>query len=131
MLAISLGGWLALPLAEDAFADQPLLDLGVAALLATVFIAGLEGLVFELLPLRFLRGQVVFEWHRGIWAALFGVSAFLFALIVIQPAAGYLGTTRTSPLIPAVILFVGFGIASVLFWGYFRFRPQPVMERVE
>jgi hypothetical protein len=32
---------------------------------------------------------------------------------------------RATPLASAVILFVAFGIPSVLFWAYFRFRPTP------
>jgi hypothetical protein len=54
---------------------------------------------------------------------LFLAAAFFFAFILLEPTVGYLGSTRVSPLWPAVILFVSFGVASVLFWAYFRFRP--------
>lgn len=127
MLAISLVAWLALPLAESTFAAQPLLELAVAAGLATIFIGGLEGLLFELVPLRFLRGETVFAWHRGLWAILFLAAAFTFAHILLTPATGYLGSTRTSPLLAAVILFVTFGLFSVTFWAYFRFRSPPTV----
>ena len=123
MLIVAVGAWLLLPLAEDSLAGQPLLDMAVAAGLATIFVAGLEGLLFELVPLRFLRGEKVYEWRRGVWAALFLAAGFAFAYILLNPTAGYLGTTRLSPLVPAVLLFVGFGIVSVLFWAYFRYRP--------
>ena len=125
MLVISLGSWLALPLADQAFADQPLVDLALSTALATIFVAGLEALLFELVPLRFLRGEVVYSWKRSVWAVLFLVAAFLFVFIMLEPSAGYLGSTRVSPLIPAVILFAVFGLASVAFWAYFRFRPEP------
>lgn len=69
------------------------------------------------------RGDRLFEWRRDVWAVLFLAAAFCFAYILLNPATGYLGTTRVSPLIPALILFLAFGAASVLFWGYFRFRP--------
>ena len=75
------------------------------------------------MPLRFLRGESVYAWRRGLWAILFLAAAFTFAHILLTPSTGYLGDTRVSPLLAAVILFVTFGIASVLFWGYFRFRP--------
>ena len=131
MLAISLGAWLALPLVDRNFNAQPFLDVLLSTALATIFVAGLEGLLFELVPLRFLRGEVVFAWRKSVWAILFGIAAFLFAWIMLQPQVGYLGSTRTSPLIPAVILFCAFGAFSVAFWGYFRFRPdreEPVSE---
>ncbi len=130
MLVVALAAWLALPFIEDGLAAYPLLSMAVAAGLATIFVGGLEGLLFELVPLRFLRGESVFEWRRGVWALLFLAAAFVFAYILLDPTSSYLGSTRVSPLIPAVILFVGFGLASVIFWGYFRFRPErgPITE---
>jgi hypothetical protein len=125
MLIVALGAWIALPIAEATFAGQPLVLTALAAGLATVFVGGLEGLLFELVPLRFLRGQALMAWRRGLWAVLFLAAGFAFAHILLTTTSGYLGSTRVSPLASAVILFVGFGIASVLFWGYFRFRPQP------
>ncbi len=124
MLVVALAAWLALPVIEDGLTAFPLLSMAVAAGLATIFVGGLEGLLFELVPLRFLRGESVFEWRRGIWALLFLAAAFVFAYILLDPTSSYLGSTKVSPLIPAVILFVGFGLASVAFWAYFRFRPQ-------
>jgi hypothetical protein len=125
MLFISLSAWLALPLIDQNFSAQPMLDILLSSALATIFVSGLEGLLFELVPLRFLRGEVVFAWRRSVWAVLFLVSAFLFAWIMLTPSVGYLGSTRTSPLLPAVILFVAFGVLSVAFWAYFRFRGEP------
>jgi hypothetical protein len=124
MLSISLVAFFVLPVAESALVGAPLAQVAVAAAMATVFIGGLEGLLFELVPLRFLRGEAVFAWNRILWAILFLAAAFTFAHILLTPASGYLGSTRTSPLFAAIVLFVGFGIVSVLFWGYFRFRPQ-------
>jgi hypothetical protein len=129
MLLVSLAAWLALPAVEDLLGAQPWVQLVVAAVLATVFVAGLEGLLFELVPLRFLRGESVFAWSRPVWALLFGAAAFLFAFILLNPGAEYLGSTRVSPLVPALVLFVAFAVVSVLFWGYFRFRePRPTDE---
>lgn len=127
MLALSLLAWLALPVAESSLTDFPLAQVGIAAGLATIFIGGLEGLLFELVPLRFLRGETVFAWHRSLWAILFLAAAFTFVHVLLTPANGFLGDTRTSPLLAAVILFVGFGVFSVAFWAYFRYRPEKVV----
>ena len=124
MIFVSLAAWLALPLAASGFANQPFIQIAVAAGLATIFVAGLEGLMFELVPLRFLRGESVWAWNKVLWAFLFVAAAFTFAHIMLTPAAGWFGTTKTSPLFAAVLLFVGFGIMSVLFWAYFKFRPE-------
>jgi len=124
ILVVSLGAWLLLPFAGQSLTGEPLVTLALSTALATIFVAGLEALMFELVPLRFLRGEVVYTWRRSVWAVLFTVAAFLFVFIMLEPQAGYLGSTRVSPLLPAVILFVVFGLASVLFWAYFRFRPE-------
>ena len=128
MLLMSLAAWFALPLVATSLAATPLLNLAVGAALATIFVGGLEGLLFELVPLRFLRGERVYKWRRSVWFVLFMAAAFSFAYILLNPATGFLGSTRISPLVPAVILFVTFGVASVLFWAYFRFRGPATPE---
>lgn len=124
MIGVALVAWLALPFANTALTNSPLLQIAVVAGLSTIFVAGLEGLLFELVPLKFLRGDSVFAWNKVLWAFLFVSAAFTFVHIMLTPAAGYFGTTKTSPLFAAVLLFVGFGIISVIFWAYFRFRPE-------
>jgi len=128
MLAVALGAWLLLPLSESALQGLPLVQMVIAAALATIFVGGLEALLFEMVPLKFLRGDSVFAWNRLAWGFLFVAAAFTFAHILLNPANGYLGSTRTSPLFAAMILFVGFGVVSVAFWAYFRFRTPRVQS---
>jgi hypothetical protein len=96
-----------------------------AAALTTVVVAGFEGLVFGLLPLRYLPGAAVFAWSRRTWTALFALSAFGFLHVLVNPQSGYLADTTRTPMLTIVILFAIFGIVSVALWSYFRFRPTP------
>jgi hypothetical protein len=123
VVLLSLLAWLLLPFAASAVGAPSLIQVALSAGLATVFVAGLEGVLFELVPLSYLRGESVFGWRRSVWAILFVTAAFAFVHILLTPANGYLGDSRTSPLLAAVILFFGFGGFSVAFWAYFRFRP--------
>lgn len=125
MLFVALAAWLLLPLAEDGLASQPLLDMAVSAGLATVFVGGLEGLLFELLPLGSLGGERVYQWSRSIWVALFLAAAFLFALLLLNPTTRPGNGAPISALLGAVILFLAFGGAAVLLWAYFRLRSAP------
>ena len=134
-LGASLVAWLALAVVTPANpATSSLVDLALDTMLATVVVAGVEGALFELFPLRFLPGEVVYAWRRPVWAALFAVSAFAFVAVLINPASGYLSNTRQIPLLVALALFTIFAIVSVGFWGYFRFRhtppPRPPMARL-
>jgi hypothetical protein len=95
------------------------------AAMVTVVVAGLENAVFAMLPLRFMPGAVVYAWDRRVWAALLGLGLFGFAHVLLNPAegAGYLADTSRTSFFTLILLLVGFGVASVLFWAYFRYRP--------
>ena len=79
-----------------------------------------------LLPLRFLSGAAVYRWSRLAWALLFGISVFAFVHLLVGPNTGYLADLSPAALIAALGAFAAFGAFSLLFWGYFRFRPERV-----
>jgi hypothetical protein len=125
MLAVALVSWAALgALPEgDGFA------LVVARTsLAALMVAGLEGVVFGLLPMRFLPGEPLYAWNRVLWAALLALGAFAFFHILINPVSGYLSDTSRTPLLTVVGLLLGFSLVSVAFWAWFRFRGDPSGE---
>ena len=122
MLAAAVVAWLALGPIQTSGAGE-FVTTALSAAAATIVVAGLEGAVFAMLPLRFLPGERVFQWDRRWWIVLLGLGAFGFCHILLNPTNGYLAdSTRTSFLTIAGLL-VTFGLASVLFWGWFRFRP--------
>jgi hypothetical protein len=90
-----------------------------------VFIAGLEGLVFTMLPLRFMDGAVVMRWSRLAWLAIFGTGVFLWWQLLLNRDAAYLDSFRQSSVHLVAIGLVLFMCTTGLVWGYFRFRPQP------
>jgi hypothetical protein len=92
----------------------------------TIVVAGLENAVFSMLPLRFMPGAVVYAWNRRIWAILIALGLFGFVHVLLNPAAGagYLADTTRTSFLTLLALLVVFGLSSVLFWAYFRFRPK-------
>lgn len=128
-LVVALLAWVALlfvaPLASVTDAGLGILALQTA--LATVLVAGLEGVFFGMLPVRFLPGETVFSWNRRVWAALFGIATLGFLLIVMNPASGYLADGTRTPMFTILALLLFFGIGSVAFWAYFRFRRPPAI----
>jgi hypothetical protein len=130
MLVVTVAAWIGLiPAGEAAAANAD--DLGAAvgqAALTTVVVAGLEALVFGLLPLRFLPGAALYSWSRRAWTVLFGLGMLGFLHVLINPQSGYLADSARTPLLTIVALFVAFGLVSVLFWAFFRFR-RPRAER--
>ena len=97
----------------------------VENLLAAVFVGGLVGLVIGLVPLRFLPGEKLATWHRGIWALVFAISVFGLVQIMLRPQSAA-AHAASVPFWTTVGLFLAFGAASTAFWGYFRVRKAPV-----
>jgi hypothetical protein len=125
MLALSFVAWLALGAVRT-----PGIEPGPAtAILENVFgafvVAGIEGIVFGLIPLRFLDGEALFRWQRPRWFVLYALGVFGFFWIILNPANGFVATSAGPELVTAIALFAGFGLASVAFWGYFRIRRAP------
>ena len=121
MLGVAFLAWLAL----GALPDDEGFGLVVArTALAALMVAGLEGVVFGLLPMRFLPGESVYSWNRPLWGALLLAGAFAFFHILINPASGYLADTSRTPLLTVIALLLGFSLVSVAFWAWFRFRPE-------
>ena len=125
MIAIALVAWLTLGAVRIPGVEDTIPGVIAEAAFAALVVAGVEGVVFALMPLRFLPGELVFKFQRVRWVALYALGLAGFVFILLNPANGYLPADNTVSFVIAVALFVGFGIASIVFWGYFRFRRNP------
>nr|WP_272924010.1 FGLLP motif-containing membrane protein [Streptomyces sp. SID3343] len=90
--------------------------------LTQVYIAAVVGLVFGLLPIRFMDGHVLWTWSRSGWAAVYAVAVFLFMLTLLDPTGVATGATEGMWLRSGSV-FGAFLLASVAFWAVFRLRP--------
>lgn len=99
----------------------------IADLLTAVFVIGIVRAVVLLMPVRFLPGHKLVHWNRAVWAIIFGLGAFAMAEIMILPESGS-HIRSVAPLVTTLVLFFGFGVASVTFWAYFRYTKGPVHE---
>jgi len=69
-------------------------------------------------------------WNRLAWSALYGIGLFGLVQILNNPTTHI----KADPLPPAsttIGLFLGFGLASIAFWAYFRVRHFPGPRAVE
>jgi hypothetical protein len=125
-LLVALIAWILLAFLRGS-GSQPgdLFPLMLEAAMVTVVVAGLENAVFAMLPLRFMPGAAVYAWDRRVWVALLALGLFGFAHVLLNPAegSGYLADTTRTSFFTLIALLAVFGISSVLFWAYFRFRP--------
>lgn len=126
-LAVALVAWvLFTPVSAAANAADPSFAvLATDALLAALFVGGLEGALFALLPLRFLPGGRLFAWSKAAWVVTTLGVLVLFVHVLLMPASGYLGRSTEASVGVTIALFAAFATVSVLFWLYFRMRPTP------
>jgi hypothetical protein len=128
---VAVAAWLGWSWLQPSLGSDPSFGLTVVdTALATLFVAGLEGLVFGLVPMRFLAGAQVLKWSKLVWGLLFGAGVFFFLQLLAHPGSGYGPTDSAVPFLTAAALFAGFGLVSVGFWGWFRLRDrrQPALE---
>jgi hypothetical protein len=128
VLGLVLVAWLALVPVRAAAGPgtPPLWAVATEAGLATIVVSGLEGLLFGLLPMSIAPGGVLFRAKRRTWAVLFGLAAFAFFHVLVNPTSGYLVDSTRVPLLTTLALFVGFSALTAVTWAWFRLRPGPV-----
>jgi hypothetical protein len=128
LLAASLAAWgLAVPvsgLAEDGLPGASVL-YGV---LVAIFVAGLEGLLFTLVPLTFMDGSKVLAWSRVVWGVAFGLAAWLFFHVLINPGNAYLEALTSTKVLLMLGTLAAYDLLTVGTWLFFRWyvrRPAP------
>lgn len=124
LLAVGLLGWfLWIPFKNAATGTNPSFwILIVDSAFASLWVSTLTATIFGLLPMRFLYGEPVKKWNSKVWAVIYFTGVYLFVYTLLNPAIGIYGKTDKVSWIAVLSLFLGFGIFSLSFWGYFRYR---------
>ncbi len=126
-LTVAVGAWLAwTPLQNDIASAGDGVVLA-ADVLGAVFSGGLVGTVIGMIPVGFLNGGKVFAWNRIAWAGAFFVACFLLVAVMLNPSSAA-AHTGSAPIVTAVVLFGGFGAASVVFHLWARSLRRSAIE---
>ena len=124
LLAVSVAAWfIAIPVAEAAAGGS-----GWATWLETictaVFVAGLEGLFFGLLPLSVMDGGDLFRWSKVAWAILFAVVVFLFWHVLLNKGSKYGAAFQQSNTQVVLVFLACWTVVTVTLYLLFR-KPRP------
>lgn len=125
ILVLAIAGWFAL-IPVRSVSTQPdasFIALVAEAALATLWVSALGMIVFSLVPMRFIYGEQVKKWNKYAWAAIYGCGMLLFVYTLLDPNQSVYGKSATASWLSVLSLFIGFGVFSLSFWAYFRFRP--------
>ena len=93
------------------------LAVAAEAALVAVFVAGVQGVLLNMLPLRFLPGSAVVRWSRKAWIAIEVVAFFAFVHLLLGQGSGYVGST--SEMWPALIFVAVVAILTAGVWIFF------------
>jgi hypothetical protein len=120
LFGVSVVSWLAwVPVAEAATrAGAGSWVIFLDTTLASIWVVGIQAIVFGLLPLRFLDGENLLAWSRPGWLAIYGLGLFALVHSMLRPGVEVEGSTYLS----AVLLFALFTLLALCFWAYFRWR---------
>jgi hypothetical protein len=86
-------------------------------LLGALFVSGLVGSFFGMIPIKGLPGWTIKEWNVWAWLAGFAISVLGLFQILLRPGIAGHGHR---PLVVSVILFVAFGAGSIEFHEHFE-----------
>lgn len=117
-LAIGLGAWFAWA-AVDSSASRPDAGFGIVAIdtaLALIYVAGVQGFVFGLIPVRFLAGHSLYSWSRPLWLAMWAFGLFWFIHLIVQPALGTNEEGSGSKLVWAAGILGVMSILAAVVW---------------
>jgi hypothetical protein len=89
---------------------------------ASLFVLVLVSTVISLFPLKGFPGYKLKAWHKGAWAATFGIALFILVQVLLRPNSTDLGPSHT-PLVTTIVLFALFA------GGSWRFRQHFVDKR--
>jgi predicted ribosomally synthesized peptide with SipW-like signal peptide len=121
LLFASLTAWLVLVPIRAAGGAETSWSLGlVEAVAAIVFVAGLEGAFFNMIPIDFMDGAEIARWNRPVWALVFGVSGFLFWHLLLNQNKAYLAAFAETKVVAAFTVVGLFSVATVVLWVYFH-----------
>ena len=123
LLTVCAAAWLlvdpARNLAEDNNSFWAAVPEGVAV---GIFVGGLEGMFFQMIPIKWMDGEKLMKWSKLAWFSVTGVTAFLFWHVLLNTERESFGTlSETTPAIALLLMGICFA-TTVGFYLFCRIR---------
>jgi hypothetical protein len=129
LLLLALATWfLRIPFQPTPGVPATGIAMTINLALVGIFVVAVEGLVFGLVPLRFLPGQKIWAWSRWRWALLWGAGLGLFVHVLVYPVTVAQPNPTPSSLTTTLASVAVYGCLAVGFWLFFRWRGRRATE---
>jgi hypothetical protein len=81
--------------------------------------------------MKFLDGEDLFTWRKGVWAAMWGAALLWFSVVIIHPALSTYGELSGTGAIWFVLLFSTLMVLALTTWAFFRIRDARLARTAE
>lgn len=124
---LALAAWFAwVPVAASANAHPGSILLGILDdLLAAMFVGGVVGSVFSLLPVRGFAGFRIRQWKPRVWLASYFVVLLTVVQVLLRPSTRASAPTSHAPLVGTIVAFVVAAVGSAVFFEHFELKHHP------
>jgi len=133
LMLLGLAAWFAWIPVEHAASKEGAssLTLILDSALAITFVSGLESVAFGLIPMKFLDGNELFTWRKGLWAAMWGAALLWFSVVIVHPALSTYGELTGTGAVWFVLLFSTLMVLALSTWAFFRLRDARLARTAE
>jgi hypothetical protein len=128
LLALSVGCWFAIDPLRDAVHSSNWWASLPSATASLIFVGGIEGLLFVMIPLSFTDGSKLFKWYRPFWLLIVVISAFFFSWAILNPAAVAFDIFLERRVLFVVSSVAAYATLALLVWAYFKARATLASE---
>jgi hypothetical protein len=124
LLAVSLLAWLLMAPARDWAQNGSFMSASVEAALALLFVAGIQGLLFNLIPVTFLDGLKVWRWSKLAWLSIAIPSAFIFFHVIVNRDGTFASAAGERSVHMLIAVCAVFWVFTMAIWLFFHLREQ-------
>ncbi|MBX7111229.1 MAG: hypothetical protein K1X87_05200 [Dehalococcoidia bacterium] len=122
MFGFSLLSWLLVSPFRSWAEDGSFFGALLEAVAVAIFVGGIQGLLFTLVPIEFMDGQKVWKWSRLAWFSIALPVTFVFLHVLMNPQGDFSSPIQDTSLKALFILCVAIWLATGAIWLYFRQR---------
>lgn len=87
-----------------------------------IFVGGLEGMFFQMVPIKWMDGHRLWTWSKLVWLGVAGITAFLFWHVLLNAERQSFDTlSATTPAIALLLMGLCFGTTLAMYL-FFRIK---------
>jgi hypothetical protein len=123
LLTVCAAAFLLLSPARELATDNDSLWASIPEGIAVgTFVGGLEGMFFQMVPIKWMDGHRLWTWSKLVWLGVTGVTAFLFWHVLLNAESQSFDTlSETTPAIAMLLMGLCFG-ATLAMYLFFRIK---------